>query len=121
MDHQQKNTEEKAMRTVFRWLILVGIVLQFLVPSAYAGWKNRVAANEQQAAEYISQLEAGAPPGSIERPILRHIDRYQAKQEKKRFDQAMDEAEALARAGRRDQIRALELEWDDLQPSTSSY
>ena len=80
-----------------------------------------MAANEQLAAEYITQLKAGAQPGSIERPILRHIDRYDAKQEKKRFNQAMDEAEALARAGRRDLIRELEVEWGDLQPSRSTY
>ena len=109
------------MRTVFRWLVVVGIILQFLSPSAYAGWKNIVADNGRKAAEYISLLKAGAEPGSIERPFLRHVNTYEAKQQKKRFIKAMDEAEELARAGRHEQIMELEIDWQGSDGQTDGY
>ncbi len=102
------------MKTVLRWLAVVGIILQFLTPSAYADWKNIVAVNEKKAAEYISLLKAGADPGSIERPNMRHTDKFQAKKQQRRFYQAMDEAEELARAGRHEQITELEVGWEGL-------
>lgn len=111
---------ERAMRSVFRWLVAIGIVLQFLTPSAYAGWKNRSTINAEMATEYISQLKAGAQPGSINRPTLRHINNYKAKQQRKMFIQAMDEAEALARAGKRDQIREFEFTRGNLVEQSGS-
>jgi hypothetical protein len=108
----QTYTGERTMKTVLRWLVVVGVILQFLTPSAYAGWKNIVGDNEKKAAEYISQLKAGAVPGSIERPSMRHTDKFQAKKQQRRFNQAMDEAEKLARAGRHEQITELEIGWE---------
>ncbi len=93
------------MRTVFRWLITMVVVLHLLAPVAHAGWKSKVAGNERRATEYISLLKAGEEPGSIKRPFMRHINRYQAKQQQKRLNQAMDDAEALALAGRHDEIQ----------------
>jgi hypothetical protein len=67
------------------------------------------------AAEYISQLKAGADPGSIERPAMRFISQYQAKQEQTKFIKTMGEEEALARAGKHDQRQELESEYRDLE------
>jgi hypothetical protein len=108
------------MKTVFRWLVVVGIILQFSSLSAYAGWKNIVADNGRKAAEYISLLKAGAEPDSIKRPFLRHVNTYEAKQQKKRFIKAMDEAEELARAGRHEQIMELEIDWRGSEGQTDS-
>ena len=101
------------MKTVLRWLLPAVVVFQLASPSAYAGWKERVADNGRKAAEYISQLKAGAEPGGIQRPIMRHINTFEAKQQQKRFNAAMDEAEALARAGKHEQIQELDPGSDD--------
>jgi hypothetical protein len=115
----QTYTGEGTMKTVLRWLVVVGIIFQFLPPSAYAGWKNIVADNEKRAAEYISLLKAGADPGSIERPSMRHADKFQAKKQQRRFYQAMDRAEELARAGRHEQITELEIGWENFYETES--
>lgn len=109
------------MRTVFRWLMVVGIVLHFSSLSAHAWWKDLVVDNEKSAAEYISELKAGAEPGSIERPPLRHINRFEAKQEKRRLIEAMNEAENLARTGKRDQIKELEVKSSSSSEEKGSY
>ena len=109
------------MKTFFRWLVVVGIIFQFLSPSAYAAWKNIVADNGRKAAEYISLLKAGAEPDSIKRPFLRHVNTYEAKQQKKRFIKAMDEAEELARAGRHEQIMELEIDWRGSDEQSDGY
>ena len=109
------------MRTFFRWLVTIALVLHFLAPMAYAGWKNKVASNERRAAEYISLLKAGEEPGSIKRPIMRHISHYQAKQLQKKLIRAMDDAEALARAGKHYQIKELERITNSSHERTSTY
>jgi hypothetical protein len=111
--NNQRRIEQ--MKTFFRWVLMVGIVFQFLSSPAYAWWKAKVAVNERMAAEYIARLKDGADPGSVERPAMRFISQYQAKQEQKKFIKAMDEAEEFARAGKHDQIQELESEYRELE------
>jgi hypothetical protein len=108
------------MKTVFRWLLLMTIVLPFVSTSAYAGWKDVLADNNRKTAEYINQLKDGADPAGLERPFLRHINVYEAKQQKRRFIEAMDEAERLARAGKHDQIKALAIDGSDAADQSGS-
>lgn len=109
------------MTTILRWLVPMAIILLFSIPSASAGWKNRVADNEEKAAEYISQLKAGMEPGSIERPQMRHINTYKAKQRQTILNKAMDEAEELARSGKHDEIQELEEYEIDPAEQTGGY
>ena len=101
------------MGRMLRWLLAVGMVLQFLSLPAHAFWKDKVAINERNAAEYIDKLKSGANPNSVRRPTMRFIEDFPAKKEQKRFHKAMDEAEALARAGKPELIKDLELKYQD--------
>lgn len=101
------------MGRIVRWLLAVSLVLQLLSLPAHAFWKDKVAINEKNAAEYIEKLKSGANPNHTRRPTMRFIKDYQAKQEQKRFHKAMDEAETLARAGRPEEIKELELKYQD--------
>lgn len=103
------------MGKLLRGLLMIGIVLQLLSVPAHAWWKAKVAINEKNAAEYIEKLKSGADPDSVRRPTMRFIEKIQAKNEQKRFFKAMDEAEALARAGKHEEIRELELKYQDLR------
>ena len=103
------------MGRMFRWLLMIGIILQLSSLPAHAWWKAKVAINEKNAAEYIEKLKSGEDPNRVKRPTMRFIDKYQAKQEQKKFKKAMDEAEALARTGRPEEIKELELKYQDLK------
>jgi len=98
------------MKMIVRWLVVMGIVLQLLAQVAYAG---KADSNARQAADYISQLRAGANPNTLKRPQLRHLRGYSARQLNNHLTKAMDDAEALARAGKQDRIILIEVVDDD--------
>lgn len=107
------------MARIVGWLLAAGLVFQLSVLPAHAYWKDRVAINEKNAAEYIARLKAGADPDYVKRPAMRFGKEYQAKKEQKRFQQAMDEAEELSRAGRAREIKELELQYQHRQKTES--
>lgn len=92
------------MKKMFKILVVFGVIFQFLSSPVYANWKEKITNNQLKAKEYISQLKAGANPDSLTRPHLRRVDKYKVKQSNKEIKKAMDEAEALARAGKHDLI-----------------
>lgn len=92
-------------------LLTVSLMLQLLSLPAYGYWKVKMAISERNAAEYISQLKAGARPDDLTRPEMRYDEEYNAKMYVKELNRAMDEAERLARQGRNDQIEELELQF----------
>ena len=110
----------------FLWLVLMGIVLQFLVPPVYAagGWQTVINEDKARAAAYIHKLKEGADPSELQQPVLRGVPfrrgyvNYRAKREIMLLGQAMDEAEALAKAGKRDQIKELEVDQKGASSST---
>jgi 1,2-phenylacetyl-CoA epoxidase catalytic subunit len=105
-----RDTGDEAMTRFLCWLIAVGVAVQLFMPSAFAArWEIKSARNEMKVAEYINQLRDGVNPGSLDRPTLRFISNYQAKQRRKVLIQAMEEAETLARAGKHKQIQGLDL------------
>jgi hypothetical protein len=91
------------------------MILQMLSLPAHAYWKHKVAVNERNAAEYIMRLQSGGDPEKVERPTMRFINHYQAMQEQDRLNNAMDEAEALAREGKPELIQDLELKYQNLE------
>lgn len=101
------------MGRIIRGLLMIGLILQLTSLPAQAYWKAKVAINEKNAAEYIEKLKSGADPDSVRRPTMRFIEKIQAKNEQKRFHQAMDEAEELARAGKPELIQDLELKYQN--------
>lgn len=103
------------MGRIIRALLLIGIILQLSSLPAHAYWKHKVAVNEKNAAEYIEKLKSGEDPDRVRRPTMRFIEKYEAKQEQKRFLRAMDEAEKLAREGRPKLIPDLKLNYQDLE------
>jgi hypothetical protein len=97
------NTETNrniTMKTVIRWLLVAGILLQFLCSPLYAGYEGKITRNQIRAREYIAQLQNCADPNKLERPQLRRDKRTKMKRSVREINKAMDEAEALARAGK---------------------
>jgi hypothetical protein len=88
------------MRTVIKWMMLAGIILHFLCSPVYGGYQVKITRNQLKAKEYISQLQAGANPDSLTRPQLRRDKHSKMKRSRREILKAMDEAEALARAGK---------------------
>ena len=113
------------MRKTFRWLIAAGIVLQFLSSTVYGGFKETITQNQVKAAEYITQLKAGADPDTLTRPQLRRNQKdFKAKQSVKEINKAMDEAESLARDGKHDLIQKPDFNYEGVsegEPRTSTY
>ena len=70
----------------------------------YGAWKEKVTQNQIRVSEYVSLLQNGADPDTLERPYLRLDDHYQAKQSRKELADSMEEAEELARAGQHSAI-----------------
>jgi len=101
-----ENLEKGAitMRMSFRWFLLAGIVLLFLITPVYGGWKEVVTKNQIKATEYISQLKSGADPDSLTRPKLKRGNKAKSKKSHREILKAMDEAETLARSGKHDLI-----------------
>lgn len=93
------------MKTVFKWLMLAGIVLQFLCSPVYSGYLGKITQNQIRAKEYIAQLKAGADPNRLERPQLRRDKKTKMKRSRREIIAAMDESEALARGGKRNLIK----------------
>lgn len=93
------------MKTVFKCLMVAGIVLQFLCSPVYSGYLGKITQNQIRAKEYIAELRAGADPNRLERPQLRRDKRTKMKRSNREIIAAMDEAEALARAGKRNLIK----------------
>jgi hypothetical protein len=93
------------MTTVSKWLIVAGIVLQFLCSPVYSGYQGKITRNQIRAKEYIGQLKAGANPNTLERPQLRRDKKTKMKRSRREIIGAMDEAEALARAGNHNLIK----------------
>lgn len=109
------------MKKYTRVLLMAGIMFQLSFLPVYGNgfWKNKMAISERNVAEYIQQLKDGAKPGSLKRPELRHDKEYQAEVYTKELNEAMDEAERLARQGRNDEIPELELRFSP--PEKSEY
>ena len=110
------------MKKIARVLLMAGIMLQLSFLPVYGNgfWKNKMAISERNAAEYIQKLKAGAKPGSLQRPEMRHDKDYEAEVYVKELNGAMDEAERLARQGKNDQIKELELRFPP-PPKKSEY
>jgi hypothetical protein len=96
------------MRKMLKWLIAIGIILNFLSSPVQGGWKQTVTNNQLKATEYINQLKTGADPNSLTRPTLRRKNNFRAKRSQQEINKAMDDAEALARAGKPDLIKVPE-------------
>lgn len=109
------------MKTFARVLLMAGIMLQLSFLPVYANgyWKLKMAISERNAAEYIEKLKAGARPGSLKRPEMRYDTEYQAKVYVRELNEAMDEAERLARQGKNEQIKELDLRFPP--PENSDY
>ena len=88
------------MKKLLKLLIAIGIIFNFLTLPVHAGWKETVTNNQVKAIEYITQLKDGADPDSHTRPTLTRENRFKAKRSVQEINQAMDDAEALARAGK---------------------
>lgn len=108
------------MKDILRWLVFMGIVLQYIFSSAFAE-ASKADPNVRKAVEYISQLKAGANPDNLKRPQLRYLRGYNAKQLNKQLRKAMDDAEALARAGKQDEIKEIEVVKEDANQGRSTY
>lgn len=80
------------------WIII--LVVLFFGSSVYGGWKNKVAANQVKAAEYIIKLKNGANPATLKRPIIRRAEKARANSANRAIREAMEQAEKLARAGK---------------------
>ena len=87
------------MKTVSKWLMVAGIVLQFLCSPVYGGYEAKITQNQIRAKEYIAQLQTCADPNTLTRPQLRRDKKTKMKRSVREINKAMDEAEALARAG----------------------
>ena len=109
------------MKKFSRVLLMVGIMLQLSFLPVYGNgfWKIKMAISERNAAEYIHELKAGAQPGSLKRPEMRHDKEYEAEVYVKELNKAMDEAERLARLGKNEQIKEPELRFPP--PKKSEY
>lgn len=93
----------------------MGVFIVFCLSSPlYAGWKEKVMSNQILASEYIQTLQAGADPAKVERPHLRRIDNYRAKQARAEIVKAMEDAEKLARAGNHQLIELPEFSFKPL-------
>lgn len=93
------------MKRILKCLIITTTIFLFLFSPVYGGWKEIVSNNQLKATEYINQLKTGADPNSLTRPNLRRQNHYKAKQSYREVSKAMDDAEALARAGKADLIK----------------
>jgi len=88
------------MKTVIKWLMVAGILLQFLCSPVYSGYQGKITQNQIRAKEYIAQLQAGEDPDNLTRPQLRRDKKTKMKRSVREINKAMDEAEAFARAGK---------------------
>ena len=90
----------------WRYLAVCALLFASLAWAAplQAFWKEKISRNQVKVAEYVAQLKNGADPDALQRPHLRTDQQYQAKQANKEMRRIMDEAEALARQGRHQEI-----------------
>ena len=102
------------MRTLLKWLMVVGMVFQFMSSSVYGGTKDIIIKNELKAQEYITQLKAGADPNSLTRPRLRRHHKWRVKRSARELKKDMDAAEALARAGKHHLIQEPDYIFQDM-------
>ncbi len=102
------------MNITFRWLMVAAIVFQLLASPVYGASKAIITRNQLKAIEYITQLKAGADPNSLTRPQLRRHNKWKVKQSRREINKAMDEAEALARAGKHHLIQKPEFVYKGL-------
>jgi hypothetical protein len=102
------------MKSIICQFLAVIAMFLFLSSPLYAGWKEKVTSNQILASEYIQKLQAGADPAKVERPHLRRIDNYKAKQARSEIIKAMDNAEKLARAGKHQLIELPEFSFKPL-------
>lgn len=93
------------MRKMMKLAFFSILLFHFTLVPAFADWKTKIVNNQIKVMNYISQLQKGADPNNITRPTLRHDKKYKASLANKELREAMDEAEALARAGKHDQIK----------------
>jgi len=92
------------MKKVFSLLIAIGICFQLLSLPVYGGTKDRITWNQLMGKDYMLKLKNGADPDKLERPRLTRHHKWKVKQSRREVIKAMDAAEALARAGKRELI-----------------
>lgn len=80
--------------------VVASILLLVVASTAFGGWKADVTTNQLRAKQYIAKLKAGEYPDSLTRPRLKRNKTWKSKQSRKEILEAMNEAEALARAGK---------------------
>lgn len=97
------------MKTLLKALLLFGLLFAFCTPAS-AGWKEKTAENQMKAIQYITQLKNGASPDTLSRPPLRRDDKYSAKKANSEIQDAMTEAENLARQGKNKSIKIPDFE-----------
>ena len=88
------------MKKVIKWLMVTGILLQFLCSPLYGGYEGKITQNQIRAKEYIARLQACEDPNNLTRPQLRRDKKTKMKRSRREIIEAMDEAEALARDGK---------------------
>lgn len=93
------------MKIPFRWLVVMGMILQLLASTVDGGTKNPISKNQLKAEWYISELKTGANPDSLKRPVILRQGEYKSRERRQELYDAMDEAEDLARAGKRHLIQ----------------
>lgn len=93
------------MKHILKCLMVTTTIFLFLSSPVYGGWKEIVTQNQTKATNYINQLKDGANPNSLTRPNLRRKNHFKAKRSYREINKAMDEAEALAKAGKADLIK----------------
>jgi len=93
--------------------MLIAMVFLFFCSPAY-GYHGKITLNQIKAKEYISQLQAGADPDSLTRPHLRRDKNNKMKQSRREIQKAMDDAEALARAGKYQLIKEPEFKYNGI-------
>lgn len=103
---------EIEMKKIGWILIIASIIIQLSFLPAYGiSWYAKMAVNERNVAEYIHKLKAGKDPDSLRRPALRRDARGEARRYVVELTKDMDEAERLARQGKRQQIKDLEFRY----------
>lgn len=102
---------EIIMKTLLKKLLIFGLFFQLLMSPAFAGSDDINVRNETKTNEYITQLKKGANPDKLTRPKLRRHKNFRVKKTVREMVHAMDDAEKLARAGKRHLIKTYEYDY----------
>ncbi len=102
------------MKTLLKWLMMLGIVFHFMSSSAYVGTKDIIIKNELKEQEYLTQLKAGADPNRLKRPRLKRHHKWRVKRSARELRKVMDVAEVLVRTGKQHLIQEPEYIFEDM-------